>query len=153
MDEPSAAEAPFRGSWKGRTVSAAPTEDPNVVLVVSAGEGEAVPLGRFTMEARHLTHLDTSEVQGDQVFTTEDGADTLTATISGRFHPLSGGDLGATLACVVTGGTGRFRGASGGYSFRIVASPDGPEVFVSTALIDGTISLPCWRAGGPDPLA
>jgi hypothetical protein len=150
MDEPTRAEVRFRGSWKGRTVSATPTQDPNVVLVVSAGKGEAVPLGRFTMESRHFTHLDTSEVSGEQVFTTEDGADTLTATLTGQFHPLSGGDLGATLACVITGGTDRLRGASGGYSFCIVASPDGSAVFVSTAQIDGTISLPCWCADGSD---
>jgi hypothetical protein len=139
MEKEKGAEVPFRGDWKGRTVSATPTEDPNVVLVISAGEGEAVPLGPFTMEARHFSHLDTSTVQGDQVFTTVDGGDTLSATITGQFHPLPGGDLGATLACVVTGGTGRFRGVSGSYDFRIVASADGPGVFVSVAQIDGTI--------------
>jgi hypothetical protein len=140
MDNTIRCSVPFKGEWKGRTVSATPTEDANVVLVVSAGEGAAVPLGRFTMESRHFTDLVTSAVRGEQVFTV-DGGDTLTASLDGQFHPLLDGSLGATLACVITGGTGRFCGAAGDFAFRIVARPDGPEVFLSTAQIDGTISI------------
>jgi hypothetical protein len=128
---------PFRGAWAGSTVSATPVE-PNVVLVVSSGTGNATHLGRFEMTSPHLTYLDTFAVDGMQTFTAANG-DTLTATISGQFTPNMDGSLQATLAGTITGGTGRFSGATGRYDFHIVSRP-AAFGFDSTATIDGTIS-------------
>ena len=127
---------PFKGTWSGSTISATPISE-TVVLVVSSGSGNATQLGRFVMTSPHLTYLDTLAVEGTQVFVAPNG-DTINATISGQFVPTSEG-LEATLAGVITGGTGRFAGATGSYDFHIVARP-AAFGFDSTATIDGTIT-------------
>jgi hypothetical protein len=129
---------PFKGKWQGSTLSAEPTEDPKVVLVVSGGSGQATRLGRFTMVSPHFTVLSTFEVFGEQIFTAANG-DTLTAEISGQFQPTPDGALEATLEGTIIGGTGRFAGASGSYDFHIIARP-AAFGFDSTATFTGTIS-------------
>lgn len=128
---------PFNGNWNGSTVSATPIAE-NVVLVVSSGSGTATHLGSFVMTSPHLTYLDTFAVEGTQVFTAANG-DMLTATISGQFVPNAEGNLEATLAGIITGGTGRFGGATGSYDFHIIARP-AAFGFDSTASLSGTIS-------------
>jgi hypothetical protein len=130
-------QVPFRGTWEGSTVSAE-LVGPNVVFVVSAGSGNATQLGRFEMVTPHLSYLDTFVVEGTQVFTAANG-DTLAATIDGQLALNSEGNLEGTLAGVITGGTGRFEGATGSYDFHLVARP-AAFGFDSTATIDGTIS-------------
>jgi hypothetical protein len=131
---------PFTGSWHGRTLSAVPvSEDPPIVLVVSGGTGQATQLGRYYMESPHFTVLSTLEVYGEQIFTAANG-DQLFADIAGQFTPTPEGSLEATLSGVITGGTGRFLGATGTYDFHIVASPVAPGVFDSVATIDGEIT-------------
>ncbi len=130
-------DVPFRGVWAGQTDSATPV-GPNVVLVVSSGSGQAAPLGRFTMVSPHFTFLDTFEVSGQHIFTAANG-DTLTALFTGQFVPNSDGNLEATLAAVITTGTGRFEGATGSYDFHIIARP-AAFGFDSTATFSGTIT-------------
>jgi hypothetical protein len=130
-------QVPFRGTWEGSTVSATPIDE-NVVLVVSSGSGHASHLGRFDMTSPHLTFLDTGAVEGTQIFTAANG-DTLTATITGQFVPNEEGNLEATLAGTITGGTGRFQNASGSYDFHIIARP-AEFGFDSSATFSGTIS-------------
>lgn len=128
---------PFRGHWEGSTVSATPV-GPNVVFVVSSGVGRAAHLGYFEMTSPHLTYLDTFVVEGTQIFTAANG-DVVTATISGQFMPNADGNLEAVLAGTITGGTGRFAGATGSYDFHIVARP-AAFGFDSTATFSGSIS-------------
>jgi CBS domain-containing protein len=128
---------PFRGTWTGQTDSATFIA-PDIVLVVASGGGEGTHLGRFTMVSPHYTYLATFAIEGTQVFTAANG-DTITATISGTLAPQPDGTLEGTLAGVITGGTGRFAGATGAYDFHIVATPI-PTGFASVATIDGTIS-------------
>lgn len=128
---------PFRGVWEGTTVSAVP-QSPDVVLVVASGTGNATRLGHFQMTSPHLTYLSTLQVEGTQTFTAANG-DLLYATVTGQFVPDAEGNLDATLAGVITGGTGRFSGATGSYDFRIHSEP-GAFGFDSVAEIDGSIS-------------
>jgi len=132
-----AEQVPFQGVWSGSTVSATPV-GPNVVLVVSSGSGKTTHLGKMVMTSPHLTYLDTFAVEGTQVFTAANG-DVLNATITGQFVPNAEGNLEATLVGLITGGTGRFEGASGSYDFHIIARP-AAFGFDSTATFDGTIS-------------
>jgi hypothetical protein len=132
-----AEQVPFRGVWAGQTDSATPV-GPNVVLVVSSGSGQATHLGRFTMVSPHFTFLDTLEVAGQQFFTAANG-DTLTAVFSGQFVPNADGNLEATLPALITGGTGRFSGATGSFDFHIIARP-AAFGFDSTATFTGTIT-------------
>lgn len=136
---PAGDQVPFKGSWSGQTVSAMPLpDDPFVVAVVSTGTGQATHLGRFTMTSPHLSYLLTGFAEGEQLFTAANG-DRLTASFSGYFTPTPDGFLAADLEATVTGGTGRFAGAAGSYTFSIVFDP---ATFRSAATIDGTISRP-----------
>src|SRR5262245_47664543 len=131
---------PLKGTWTGRTVSAVPVS-PDLVFVVASGSGEASHLGQFTMVSPHYTVLSTLAVYGQQLFTAANG-DTLTADFTGQFHPTPTGDLEATLSATITGGTGRFSGATGGYSFRIIPHPVAPALFASSGTFSGMISSP-----------
>ena len=52
---------------------------------------------------------------------------------------IEGGLLAASIDCTITGGTGRFAGAGGGYTFDIVFDP---ATLTNLSVIDGTIVLP-----------
>ena len=129
---------PFKGTFLGQTVSAAPTNDPDVVFVTTEGDGQATHLGRYTMVSPHFSNLATLEAEGEQIFTAANG-DTLTAEFAGQFAPTPDGFLAGELEAVITGGTGRFEGATGSYIFDILFDP---ATFVSIATIDGQISSP-----------
>ena len=130
---------PFKGSWSGVTVSADPTHFP-VVAIVAEGTGQLTHLGRYFMASPHTTDVSTGETIGYQNFTAANG-DTLTAFCEGfpAFQP--DGTVAGSLECEITGGTGRFAGASGSYVFFLNARPlpDRPG-FATEATIDGEIS-------------
>jgi hypothetical protein len=130
---------PFRATWNGITVAADLSNFP-IVGVVASGDGEGTRLGHFTMVSPHVNNVFTFELEGDQNFTAANG-DTLSAHFAGRLTPNPDGSLSGVLPCVITGGTGRFAGATGTYAFAITAVPlaDGSG-FASTATIDGVIS-------------
>jgi hypothetical protein len=131
---------PFKGSWSGVTVSADLTNLP-VVAVVSDGTGQLTHLGRYFMTSPHTSHVITGETIGDQIFTAANG-DTLTASCAGFPIPQADGTVVGSLDCEITGGTGRFAGATGEYVFFLVASPlaDGSG-FATEAEITGEISF------------
>ena len=128
---------PFRGHWEGSTISA-DFIAPDVVLVVASGTGNATELGAFQMTSPHLTYLATFIVTGQHNFTAANG-DTLNAEFTGQLLPNAGGNLEGTLDATITGGTGRFAGATGSYAFHIVARP-AAFGFDSTADFTGSIS-------------
>ena len=133
-----AASVPFRGTWTGSTISAVPLT-PDQVFVVSSGPGHATIAGAFVMTAPHISVLSNFAVEGTHVFVTANG-DTINATFSGVLLPNADGSLEGVLPSTITGGTGRFAGATGSYTFHIVARP-GAFGFDSTARIEGTITL------------
>jgi hypothetical protein len=130
---------PFKATWSGVTVLADLSQFP-IVAVVASGEGEGTQLGHFTMVSPHVNNVFTFELEGDQNFTAANG-DTLSAHFAGHLTPNADGSLSGTLPCVITGGTGRFAGATGNYAFAITAVPlaDGSG-FASTATMSGVIA-------------
>ena len=90
----------------------------------------------LTPHERHLRHLRQLASASDV-----SGGDTLSAHFAGHLTPNADGSLSGTLPCVITGGTGRFAGATGSYAFSITAVPlaDGSG-FASTATMAGVIS-------------
>jgi hypothetical protein len=130
---------PLKGSWSGVTVSADGTNFP-VVAIVAEGSGELTHLGRYFMSSPHTTNVFTGETIGDQIFTAANG-DTLTAFCEGFPAPQPNGHVVGTLDCEITGGTGRFEGATGTYMFFLDATalPDGSG-FATNAEINGEIS-------------
>ena len=102
---------PFKGSWSGVTVSADPTNAP-IIAIVAEGTGQLTHLGRYFMASPHTTDISNGKTIGDQIFTAANG-DTLTAFCNGspQFQP--DGTVAGGLHCEITGGTGRFEGATG----------------------------------------
>lgn len=138
-----AKNVPFKGSWSGLTVSADLSTFP-VVQIVAEGTGQLTHLGRYFMSSPHTTNVFTGETIGDQIFTAANG-DMLTAFCAGfpqQQDPPTGPVVGS-LDCEITGGTGRFAGASGSYEFFLTAVPrtDGGPGFATTAEITGEISF------------
>jgi hypothetical protein len=132
---------PLKGSWSGVTVSADPTNFP-VVAIVAEGTGQLTHLGRYFMASPHTTDVSTGETIGDQIFTAANG-DILTAFCEGTPVMQPDGDVVGSLDCEITGGTGRFEGATGDYVFFLHASPrtDGGPGYATEATIDGEISF------------
>jgi hypothetical protein len=128
---------PFRGTFVGQTVSAEPTENPDVVFVVTEGGGQATHLGQYEMIIPHFSNLATLVADGEQILVAANG-DLITAEFSGQFEPTADGFLVAELEATITGGTGRFEHATGSYTFAVVFDP---ATFISVATITGEIDL------------
>jgi hypothetical protein len=132
---PQAAESvPFRGRLEGsQTVT--PLEPP-FALVEGEATGNATYLGRFTVEFPHTVNFATAIGVGTYTFTAANG-DTLTAMFTGQAQ------LGTVTSIVedatITGGTGRFAGATGSFTARRLFDP---ATGTTTGSLDGTISAP-----------
>lgn len=128
-------EVPFRGELDG-TVTITPETPPFVSVLIEA-EGHATHLGDFTVEIPHLVNRDTRTAvgeyefvaaNGDSLFADFEGASTLTSTP---------GVLSIVETATITGGTGRFEGATG--SFRVERLFDTISG-LTTGAFEGTIS-------------
>jgi hypothetical protein len=118
----------FRGHAVATIINAVP-EDDGLHLTVS-GVGEATHMGNFT-RIENLV-LAGPSVTGTLTFTSHKG-DTLIANVVGAF--VAEGVAEGT--CTITGGTGKFAGATGEYDFKAVAIAEG--VFYIT--FDGRINF------------
>ena len=122
-------QVPFRGTAEGATVSVSP--DPGGVVLAVRAEGNATQLGRFSREETILFNPATGTLTGLIVFTAANG-DQLFGTVEGGFvSPTQ-----ATGSYTFTGGTGRFRNASGEADFSLFSS-DGVHFTVE---FDGSLS-------------
>ena len=104
---------PFKGSGTG-AITGQEVLSPTEVVVTTVGSGNATHLGKYTRtEELHLNPL-TGSFTGTLTFTAANG-DEVNCTMTGQF-------VSATEAAgeyVVSGGTGRFAGASGSASFNV----------------------------------
>jgi hypothetical protein len=103
-----ATNLPFRGDLTTNTL----TPPPNAVVTF---EGTATSLGRFTGRLTASVDLATGQGIGNLEFTAADG-DRLLATFvgQGEFIPPNTGRL--TEVATITGGTGRYAGATGTFT-------------------------------------
>ena len=104
---------PFRGEMSG-TATITPISPP-IVSVLLETSGHANQLGSFTLVAPHTVNQATLTASGTYTFTAADGS-TLTATLSGTARVVAPGELSIAEEGVITGGTGRFEGATGTFS-------------------------------------
>ena len=113
-----AAETPFKG-----TVNA--VETGTIVgptrLLVRDGGGTATHLGKYTEHITMQINLPTRHSMGAATFTAANG-DTLTATVEGQATPGSPGMLSIVEVYTITGGTGRFAGATGTFTLESTAN-------------------------------
>jgi hypothetical protein len=104
---------PFRGEMSG-TATITPIAPP-IVAVLLETRGHANQLGSFTLVAPHTVNQATLTATGSYTFTAADGS-TLTATLAGTATLVAPGQLAIAEEGVITGGTGRFAGATGSFS-------------------------------------
>ncbi len=124
-----AAETPFKGSVNA--VETGTTVGPTRFLVRDGG-GTATHLGKYTEHITMQINLPTRHSMGAATFTAANG-DTLTATVEGQATPASPGVLSIVEVYTITGGTGRFAGATGTFTLESTANQ-------ATGVSSGTFS-------------
>jgi hypothetical protein len=130
-------QVPFRGRLEA-IVTRTPLAPPLVSVLVE-GAGDATHLGRFTFTFPHIVNTATRTGVGAYHFVAANG-DTLSADVSGLASPTATpGVLSIVEAATITGGTGRFAGATGGFTiarwFDTIAG-------TTAGSFNGTISSP-----------
>src|SRR5688500_6253599 len=103
----------FQGSYDG-VVTRGELAFPFVPVLVQ-GTGIATQLGKFTVSHPHVVNVSTSTATGTYVFTAANG-DTVTGDVIGQATPVGGSVLSIAENVTITGGTGRFAGASGSFT-------------------------------------
>lgn len=125
---------PFKGKDTFAASPAGPPGDGKVIHTVDSGSGTAAHLGRFTMVASETVDTDSMTVSDGTFTMTAANGDTVSGTYSGTIQP---GLTGYLVCGPITGGTGRFAGATGTIVF------DGtfdPLTFTGSDVISGSIS-------------
>ena len=108
-----AEQVPFKGSLEG-VVTHIPV-DPQTDYVVVDATGTATHLGQFAVTVPHFVNNTTRTATGLYQFTAANG-DTLTAQFTGQASPTATpGVIYIVETATITGGTGRFAGATGSF--------------------------------------
>jgi hypothetical protein len=126
-------QVPFKGSLEGTVTRSLP---PPPISVLVEADGNATQLGRFTVEIPHLVVPPNGA--GFYHFVAANG-DTLTAEFTGVSAPAAPGFLYIVETATITGGTGRFAGATGSFVCERLY-----DIAAGTTIgyFDGTISRP-----------
>jgi hypothetical protein len=127
-------DVPFKGT--DTFASALVTPPGTIVRTVDQGGGIATHLGRFTMVASETVDFGTGTVTDGRYTLTAANGDTVTGTYGGQILP---GLTGYLVSGPVTGGTGRFAGATGTITFHGTFDP---LTFTGSDVLTGTISAP-----------
>lgn len=130
-------QVPIKGSLVG-SASVTPL-DPPIVSVLLVATGQANQLGRFTLEAPHVVNQATLTATGTYLLTAADG-DTLTASLAGTASMIEPPNIIAiSEIATITGGSGRFAGATGSFTVQRVFNR---ATGVTTGSFEGWISTP-----------
>ena len=131
-------QVPFRGRLEGIVASVTPLTPPFVAVNLE-GEGQATQLGHFDVSSSLVANAADGTAVGTYEFTAANG-DTLTADYTEYFAPTDvPGVFSDVITATITGGTGRFAGATGSFVSDRVA--DHVTGIVSDSF-EGTISTP-----------
>jgi hypothetical protein len=132
---PAGDQVPFKGSFEG-DVTVTPLTPPFVMVDVEA-TGEATHLGTFTLDIPHVVNRATRTAAGSYEFTAANG-DKVYAEFTGLASPTEvPGVLYIEETATITGGTGRFAGATGSFtSERLYDMIEGTTI----GSFEGTIS-------------
>jgi hypothetical protein len=135
-------QVPFKGSLEG--FSSITPLDAQFIFVRTNGTGNATKLGSFTVDKPHVVDVTAGTVIGTYTFTAANG-DTLTAAFTGLGTPTTDPVvISIAETAVITGGTGRFSGATGNF---IVTGSFSFATNLISGSFEGTISSP--GAGKP----
>jgi hypothetical protein len=131
-------QIPFKGSLEATAVERTfiPGNPPHVFIRLE-GTGHASHLGQFTFVAPHFINPANGTVEGTYEFTAANG-DMLFADFTAHSTPIPGSTLVLVEdSATITGGTGRFAGATGSFTAeRIVDTAAG----TTEGSFEGTIS-------------
>jgi hypothetical protein len=106
-------QVPFKGTFEGDVTHTPVDAQTDAVLVEAAGD--ATQLGQFTLDIPHFVNRPTRIAAGYYEFTAANG-DTVSAEFTGLAMPTSTpGVLYIVEVATITGGTGRFAGATGSF--------------------------------------
>ena len=129
-------EVPFIGRLEG--IETITPIDPQFLSVLMKGTGDATQLGRFTLVHMETANLLTLTGLGSFAFTAANG-DILTADFTSQASPTTPGVLSIVETAFISGGTGRFAGATG--HFTVTRSFDF-ATNLTAGSFEGTISSP-----------
>jgi hypothetical protein len=108
-------QAPFKGSLQG-VATVTPFIPPYIFTVVVTATGNGTQLGQFALAIPHTVDRSNMTAKGKYLFVAANG-DTLTACFSGQAMLTSTpGVLSIVEVATITGGTGRFAGATGSFT-------------------------------------
>jgi len=128
-------QVPFKGSFEG--VVTHTSVDPQTDAVLVEATGNATQIGAFAVSVPHLVNTQTRMAAGTYEFTAANG-DTITATFTGVARPTSTpGVIAIVETATITGGTGRFDGATGSF---VVERLFDRIAGTTTGSFEGTIS-------------
>jgi hypothetical protein len=132
---------PFRGRLVGE-VTRTPLNPPLVSALVE-GTGQAAHLGRYTFTFQNVVNTSTMIGTGTLTITAANG-DTLTADVTGTAGPSGTPNVVHVVeTATITGGTGRFADATGGFTVERYFNMTTGETY---GTIEGTISPPGARS-------
>jgi hypothetical protein len=128
-------QVPFKGRLDG-VATVSPLTPPFVAIDVE-GSGHATQLGHFEVSIPHVTNRSNGTAVGSYEFTAANG-DTLTADFTSQVTPTDvPGVVSVAVTATITGGTGRFAGATGSFvGDRLADTVNG----TITESFNGTIS-------------
>jgi hypothetical protein len=133
-----AEQVPFKGSLEG-VATVTPVVPPFIVDVVVEGTGSATQLGEFAVAIPHRVDRSTRIAMGSYHFIAANG-DTLSADFTGVSMPTpTAGVIAIVEIATITGGTGRFAGATGGFTCERLYDT---VLGATTGSFNGTISSP-----------
>ncbi len=128
---------PFRGRLEAVVTRGQP--EPPFVPVLIEGTGNGTQLGQFEYTSPHRVNTSTRIATGSCEFIAANG-DTLAAVFTGRASPTATpGVLHIVEIATITGGTGRFEGATGSF---IVQREYDTAAGTTSGSFEGTLSSP-----------
>ena len=125
---------PFKGRFEG-TQTVTPLAPPRASVEVFA-TGTGTQLGRFSIELPHIVNFSTSSASGIATIVAANG-DVLTGDFDGQAQV--GPIVSIVELVTITGGTGRFEGATGTFVIRRTFHP---AIGMTFGSFEGTISAP-----------
>ena len=120
-------ELPFKGSFTGLSSSVTdcpPTCPPTTLTITGTQEGTATHLGRYVATIVDVVDIATETGTGTIDFTAANGDLMHTTTAGGQVAFTPPNISSVVLTATVTGGTGRFAGATGTFTVRFTGEID-----------------------------
>lgn len=129
-------QVPFKGRLEGSHIHKPIPGLPPSAFLDGSGTGNGTHLGKFSYLFPHTVNFSTGTATGTYTFTAANG-DKVFAEFTGQSTPLEPGFVNVVELATITGGTGRFAGATGHFTVERVVNQ---VERTTTGTYSGTIS-------------